>query len=113
MALKLIKIFLINEIKFKMWENCSHFTEQKDANSKLRNVKTFIWLSRLYTNSIYLDCEIEDEQPADIQEPGINFSSFDLRLFTRLGDVYHIQILELPPQQMILNGWTWQQVDCY
>jgi len=45
----------------------------------------------------------EDEDILDVDV-------IDLRQFTRLGDIIHIELIEMPPQPTVVNGWTLTQI---
>ena len=36
--------------------------------------------------------------------------TLDLRIYTRLGEIYHLNLLEMPPQPKSIRGWTLRQV---
>ena len=48
--------------------------------------------------------EEEDEEDDDV---------VDLRAFSAIGPLMFIELLDLPPQPKVVNGWIMQQSKCY
>ena len=50
---------------------------------------------------------------SELEESANTGIDIDLRIYTRLGAIYHLSLLEMPPQPKVIKGWTIRQVKIF